>query len=118
MVERRFERRSSRIRQPVLISSRLAWVGIETDFLTAMAAEPAAMIPRLIHGDPVDPRLERAFAAERRDVAEHLEEHFLHDVGSVGRIIHQAADYVEYRLLKTGDQDFVCGLGPKAQVTH
>lgn len=58
--------------------------GVDRNLISVMPPEPAAVVERLAHGDPVEPRLERASAAESADAPESVNEHFLCDVGCFG----------------------------------
>src|SRR5580658_5634037 len=110
-----FIRRTPAIRDGLLPMARVLRVGIQLDLAPAMAEKPAARVVGLIHGDPVDPRLERASAAEASDIAKNLEEDFLYHVGRLGGIAEKPDGQIINGLLEPVEQFLVRAFGAFAE---
>ncbi len=78
-------------------------VVLQTNFIVLMAIDPAAPVMRLVHRDPVNPGPQAALPAERVDVPEHFQKHFLHNIARVRWIGHQPQRQVKDRCLKAVD---------------
>ena len=72
-----------------------------------MPSKPAALIPGLIHRNPVNPGLQRAVAPERSHVAEDLDKYILHYVGGIRGIVRQAAYQTENGMLIPLDKSLI-----------
>ena len=107
VIHRDFQRRLVMVRQNLFVRHAVALIVIQAGFMAALAGKPTAMVVRFIDGDSIDPGLQRTLAPETADGAKHLEENFLHDIGRIGGVRHQAIDDVVDRLLEPREQFLV-----------
>src|SRR6185369_17934029 len=70
-------RTPSWIRQPILGTWRLGPGRFQRDLFGSMPHEPAALVSRLVHGDAVNPGLQRALSAKAIHLAKNLQKDFL-----------------------------------------
>src|ERR1019366_1745024 len=86
-VERLIEWRTTAIWNNLLPTTRLVRIFVQLHFRPPMPEEPAARVVGFIHGNPIDPRFQRALAAEGAHIPEDLQEHFLHHVAGLALIV-------------------------------
>jgi len=78
--------------------------GVDGNIFLHMTLEPALVVQRFADGDAVEPRFQRAAAAEIANAAEGFQENFLGTVGGIGSVAKHAEDEVIDRRMIVRDK--------------
>jgi hypothetical protein len=86
-VERHVKRGTVAIRYYLLPIPHFFWIRIQLNFPAAVPEKPSPAIMGLVHGDPVDPRLQGTLPPKVADVPKYFKEDFLHYVAGFGLVV-------------------------------
>jgi hypothetical protein len=92
---------------------------VERDLLALMTSPPPALsIPRLVDGDPVDPRAECRLASETMNGPKDAEEDFLRQIERLVAIAEQMAGQSEDHPMMLGNEERAGVLIPRCAALH